>query len=149
MKSKLLLIILISVSGIVAGMGSFTFIYGKGYAYLSDDPKACLNCHIMRDQYESWNRSSHHHVTTCYSCHAPENIYLKYFNKADNGFVHALKFTTGQFKDPLRIRGHNFRITMQSCMKCHSGVMGSTMHAEALGDGASCTNCHRDVGHSH
>lgn len=141
--------ILACLLGLVTGIGSFTFFYGKGYSYLSDDPRACVNCHIMRDQYESWSKSSHHHVATCNSCHTPENIYLKYFNKAENGFMHSLKFTTGQFKDPIRIRKHNFDITMKSCFKCHSGLMNSTLHTEAIEGGASCVRCHREVGHTH
>lgn len=144
-----LLVILASLLGLVIGVGSYTFIYGKGYSYLSDDPKACVNCHIMRDQYESWSRSSHHHVATCNSCHTPENIYMKYVNKMENGFWHSLKFTTGKFNDPIRIRQHNFDITMRSCLKCHSGLMGSTLHVDAIGEGRSCVHCHKNVGHTH
>ena len=31
---------------IPAGIGAFTFVYAKGYSYLSTDPRTCLNCHI-------------------------------------------------------------------------------------------------------
>ena len=31
--------------GIPAGIGGFTFVYAKGYSYLSTDPRTCLNCH--------------------------------------------------------------------------------------------------------
>lgn len=147
MKLGILLAVFIGLLGLVIGMGSFTFIYGRGYSYLSDDPKACVNCHIMRDQYDSWSKSSHHHVASCNSCHTPENIYLSYFVKAENGFMHSLKFTTGQFDDPIRIRKHNFNIAMRSCMKCHSGIMNSSLHAEAISGGNTCVHCHRDVGH--
>ena len=140
---------LIILLGFVLGMSSFTFIYGKGYSYFQDDPKACVNCHIMRDQYDSWNKSSHHNVTTCNSCHTPENFYFKYFNKFENGFMHSLKFTTGIYKDPLRIRQHNFNIAMASCFKCHSHLLDSLSHQESLKEGRACVGCHRDVGHSH
>lgn len=149
LKKVSLLVVLACLIGLVLGVGSYTFIYGKGYSYLSDDPKACVNCHIMRDQYESWSRSSHHNVATCNSCHTPENVYLKYFNKMENGFWHSLKFTTGDFKDPIRIRGHNFDISMNACFKCHSGLMNSTLHQEATDDGKSCVHCHKAVGHTH
>lgn len=145
----ILIIILASMAGLVLGLGTTTFIYGKGFSYFQDDPKACVNCHIMRDQYDSWRKSSHHHVATCNSCHTPENIYMKYINKADNGFWHALKFTTGNFNDPIRIRQHNFDIAMKSCFKCHSGLMESTLHSEAMSEGASCVRCHREAGHTH
>ncbi|MCM2351810.1 MAG: cytochrome c nitrite reductase small subunit [Bacteriovoracaceae bacterium] len=148
-KTSLLIILLLAICGFALGLGSVTFIYGKGYSYLLDDPKACVNCHVMRDQYDSWNKSSHHKVATCNSCHTPENIYFKYFNKMDNGFMHALKFTTGTFKDPIRIRQHNFNITMQACLKCHGDLMSSTLHQEPLREGRSCVACHREVGHTH
>lgn len=144
-----LLYFFVGMFGLVLGVSSYTFIYGKGYSYLSDDPKACVNCHIMRDQYEGWSRSSHHAVATCNSCHTPENIYFKYFNKMDNGFWHSLKFTTGQFKDPIQIREHNFNITMNACLKCHGQIFNSPSHQEPLGEGRSCVNCHRQAGHPH
>ena len=149
LKGATLIIIFVVLIGLVLGVGSYTFIYGKGYSYLSDDPKACMNCHIMRDQYESWSKSSHHHVATCNSCHTPQNFYVKYFNKMENGFWHSLKFTTGNFKDPIRIRKHNFDITMNACLKCHSGLMESSSHKDPLESGRSCVHCHKDVGHTH
>lgn len=148
-KGSLLIIGLLCLCGLAFGLGTFTFIYGKGYSYLQDNPQACVNCHVMRDQYDSWNKSSHHKVTTCNSCHAPENIYYKYINKMDNGFMHALKFTTGSYKEPIRIRQHNFNITMSACLKCHGELMSSAIHQEPLREGRSCVACHREVGHSH
>ncbi len=144
-----ILAILCSAFGLFIGLGSFTFIYGKGYSYLKDDPKACVNCHIMKDQYDSWSKSSHHAVATCNSCHTPENIYYKYFNKAENGFNHGWKFTTGKYKDPIRIRPHNFDIAVKSCLKCHGQLMNAGTHETQLLEGRSCVQCHRDVGHSH
>lgn len=146
---RLLIASLLAVGGIAIGLGLYTFIYAKGYSYFSNDPKACVNCHIMRDQYNSWSRGSHKQVTTCNSCHLPENIYYKYFNKAENGFMHSLKFTTGIYKDPLRIREHNFNITMRACLKCHGNLMSSTLHQAPMADNISCVNCHKDVGHQH
>jgi hypothetical protein len=28
---------------------TYTFVYAKGYSYLTNDPGACANCHIMAD----------------------------------------------------------------------------------------------------
>ena len=148
-KIPLILIFAAILIGLTIGFGSYTFIYAKGYAYFSDDPKACMNCHLMRDQYESWNRSSHHAVATCNSCHTPKNFVMKYVNKADNGFWHSLKFTTGNYKDPLQIRAHNFNITMKACMNCHFNLMNTTIHQQGITEGRSCVSCHRSVGHAH
>ena len=35
------------VIGIAIGLGSYTFVYARGYSYLTNDPAACANCHIM------------------------------------------------------------------------------------------------------
>ena len=42
--------------GALIGVGGFTFAYARGTSYLTNDPKACLNCHVMREQYEGWTR---------------------------------------------------------------------------------------------
>ena len=33
------------LAGVAAGVGGFTFVYARGYSYLTNDPKACVNCH--------------------------------------------------------------------------------------------------------
>ncbi|MFW5942556.1 MAG: cytochrome c nitrite reductase small subunit, partial [Chloroflexota bacterium] len=47
------------VAGGAVGLGGFTFIYAEGASYLSDDPNACVNCHVMRDVHDAWNHGSH------------------------------------------------------------------------------------------
>ena len=39
--------------GMLGGVGGFTFIYADGLSYMGSDPKTCVNCHIMRLQYDS------------------------------------------------------------------------------------------------
>ena len=41
--------ILGSLFGILTAVGGYTFIYAKGYAYLTNDPAACANCHVMEN----------------------------------------------------------------------------------------------------
>ena len=57
--------------GVTAGIGGFTFIYAKGYAYLTNGPAACANCHVMREQFDGWVKSSHCSVAGCNDCHTP------------------------------------------------------------------------------
>ena len=64
--------------GFVLGMGAFTFNYAEGTSYLSNDPAACVNCHIMRDQYDGWRKSTHHAAATCNDCHVPHDLVGKY-----------------------------------------------------------------------
>jgi formate-dependent nitrite reductase cytochrome c552 subunit len=50
--------------GMVLGIGGYTFVYARGGSYLTNDPQACANCHVMREQFEDWQWSSHRAVTT-------------------------------------------------------------------------------------
>ena len=66
MQRSLALIIVVAVLlGVVIGLGTYTFIYAKGYSYLTNNPAACANCHVMQAQYEAWLKSSHHSAATC------------------------------------------------------------------------------------
>jgi hypothetical protein len=38
----------------VLGLGTYTFTYARGWAYLTDDAGACANCHVMHEQYDGW-----------------------------------------------------------------------------------------------
>jgi cytochrome c nitrite reductase small subunit len=86
------------LAGAFVGLGGYTFVYAKGGAYLTNDPSACANCHVMREQFEGWQRGSHHAVATCNDCHAPHSIIPKLAIKALNGFNHSWAFTTGRFR---------------------------------------------------
>jgi len=134
--------------GVLAGVGSFTFGYGKGASYLSNNPETCVNCHVMQGHMDSWVNSSHHHVAVCNDCHLPHDFVGKWVTKADNGFFHSLAFTLGGYKDPIRIKPRNRRVTQQACIDCHQ----STVHLQVTGqvgtEMQACVHCHADVGHA-
>ena len=102
--SRLPLLFLSIGIGILFGLGGYTFYYAEGASYLSNDPKACVNCHIMRDQYDGWQKSSHHQVATCNDCHTPHALIPKYASKMENGFWHSYGFTFQNFPEPIRIK---------------------------------------------
>jgi cytochrome c nitrite reductase small subunit len=141
--------------GAALGIGSYTFVYAKGASYLSDDPSACANCHIMGEHFDAWNKSSHRNVATCNDCHTPAGTLAKYANKAENGFWHSFGFTTGNFPEPLQITPGNSRVTEQSCRKCHESItlaiegFSHDSRAARPGEGneQSCVQCHANVGH--
>jgi len=133
--------------GVFVGLGFFTFDYGEGASYLSDDPKACANCHIMDDHYEAWLKSSHKDVATCNDCHVPHNFVGKWITKADNGFFHSLAFTTGNFPEPLKIKPRNARVTQNTCLYCHGDFVHNMKPMKQDQDMLSCVKCHSDVGH--
>jgi len=134
------------LAGGIVGLGGFTFIYGQGFSYLSDDPKACANCHIMQSVYDRWNHGTHKAVATCNDCHTPELLYGKYIVKAINGWNHSVAFTTGNFPEPLRITGFNKKVTQLQCLKCHSALVSSVMRFHGKEE-MNCLTCHSGVGH--
>jgi cytochrome c nitrite reductase small subunit len=105
--------------GIGGGIGLFTFHYAEGLSYFSNDPRECINCHIMNDQYDSWLKSPHHVYATCNDCHTPHALLPKLVTKADNGWNHSKKFTLGTWGDPIRIREVNRQRLQSNCIRCH------------------------------
>src|SRR4051794_142492 len=77
------------LAGVIVGLGGYTFHYAAGTSYFSNDPTTCVNCHIMREQYDGWQKASHHAVATCNDCHTPHTFIPKYMVKAENGFWHS------------------------------------------------------------
>ncbi len=142
--------------GVLGGLGAFTFGYGDGAAYLTKDPAACANCHIMQSHFDSWTKSSHKNVATCNDCHLPHNFVGKWTTKADNGFFHSLAFTTNDFHEPIQIKARNRRVTQHACLFCHGEFvdhMKPSGPALDFGGGhedqmLSCIHCHSDVGHA-
>ena len=143
------ILLVAALVGLLIGIGSFTFVYAKGYSYLTNDPRACANCHVMQDHFDAWTRSSHRSVAVCNDCHTPPGLVPKYMTKARNGFWHSFYFTTGHYPDPLRITPRNHRVTEQACRKCHADmtVAIDPAHAESGVGGIQCTSCHNEVGH--
>ena len=134
--------------GILGGVGAFTFGYGQGASYLSNDPAACANCHVMQDHFDSWQKSSHQHVAVCNDCHLPPGGIGKWVTKADNGFFHSLAFTLDNFHEPIQIKPRNRRVTQRACLDCHAEFVHPLLPAETGGDMLFCIHCHTDVGHA-
>ena len=140
-------IILGAAIGLAAGIGGYTFIYAKGGSYMTNDPGACANCHIMQEYYDGWLKSSHRSVAVCNDCHTPAGFVGKYAAKASNGFWHSFAFTTGRFPEPLRIKSHNREITEQACRKCHLEITEAIEGPHEDTPELSCVRCHSSVGH--
>ncbi len=140
--------ILAVLLGLLIGMGAFTFRYAEGLSYFSTDPKACMNCHIMTPQYESWQKSSHHAVAGCVDCHLPHTFIAKYIAKAENGYHHSKAFTTQDFQEPIMIKEKNSRILQRNCVSCHDDMVHEMFKRNMNDpDAVSCIHCHASVGH--
>lgn len=133
--------------GVCLGEASYTFHYAEGLSYFSPDPKACVNCHIMRPQYDGWQKASHHSVATCVDCHLPHTFAAKYVAKAENGFWHSKGFTLQDFHEPIVIGSKNRRILQHNCLHCHEGMVHDILTAQPSEETVDCIHCHRTVGH--
>jgi len=132
--------------GLLMGVGGYTFIYARGASYMTDDPAACANCHVMNEQYTGWINGSHRAVAVCNDCHTPAGAVGKYTTKAINGFNHSLAMTTGRFPDQILINSRNHQITESACRRCHADVVHA-IEAPGGQTGTSCIRCHASVGH--
>jgi cytochrome c nitrite reductase small subunit len=157
-RTILLLGVLVMVLlGMFAGSGAFTFVSAHGDSYLSNDPAVCVNCHVMREQYDGWLHGSHHAVATCNDCHLPhDNVIHKLFVKASNGYHHSKAFTLMNFDDPIHIKAGNARVLEANCIHCHEGMVDEITAHGTLGmptdpgqkaDLYGCVRCHPGVGH--
>lgn len=142
---KAILAILI---GLLAGIGGYTLYYAKGLSYLSNDPRACVNCHIMREQYDGWQKASHHAHATCNDCHVPHDPVGKWLTKASNGYHHSEGFTLQNFHEPIQIKAASSKVLQDNCIYCHKDfVREITAHRVAGEDSFNCVRCHDNVGH--
>ncbi len=148
-KLSRLLMVAGCVGGILFGMGAFTFHTAKGTSYMSNDPKTCVNCHVMREQYESWEKSSHHDIATCNDCHVPHAFVGKWLAKAEHGWNHSKAFTTGDYHDPIQVKPKSFRDLLENCQRCHDDIASEiSAHQSKPGqEPLNCIRCHSNVGH--
>ncbi|AKU92074.1 cytochrome c nitrite reductase small subunit [Vulgatibacter incomptus] len=134
-------------AGTAVGVGGYAFVYARGYSYLQNDPAACANCHVMQAHFDGWTKGSHRSAAGCNDCHAPPGTIDKYLVKAENGFWHSLKFTTGDFHEPIRIRQKNHDVTEQACRGCHREIVDAIDGTHGAAEPNSCVRCHDSVGH--
>lgn len=141
-------LVLFVMVGILGGVGMYTFFYAKGLSYLSNDPKACVNCHIMREQYDGWQKGSHHSFATCNDCHVPHDFFGKWFTKASNGYHHSEGFTLLNFHEPIQIKPASSAVLNANCIYCHKDfVREITAHKVPKDQTLQCVHCHDNVGH--
>ena len=134
--------------GVPFGLGLFTFGYGEGLSYFSHDPKACVNCHIMQPQFDSWQKAPHHGVAACVDCHLPVEMIPKLIAKSDNGYRHSKGFTFEDFHEPIMINQRNSEILQENCLRCHGDFVHEVVGSNrSIKDGIKCVHCHWAVGH--
>jgi cytochrome c nitrite reductase small subunit len=141
-------LVLCLLAGVLLGSGAYTVNYAEGLSYLSTNPASCVNCHIMREQFDGWQHASHHAVATCSDCHVPHEVMAKYLVKAENGFWHSKGFTLQDFPEPIRLRPVSLKILEINCVHCHHDLVNDILGHDTTGKQTpSCVHCHASVGH--
>ncbi|RZT93197.1 cytochrome c nitrite reductase small subunit [Ancylomarina subtilis] len=142
------------VLGAFVGLGVHVLYLSKALSYLSDDPKTCVNCHVMAPQYATYQHSSHREVATCNDCHVPHNnVFNKYFFKAKDGLRHATIFATRTEPEVIFILEEGRQVVHNNCIRCHSQTLTDPKLAAKVPNHAHntqdrvCWECHREVPH--
>lgn len=149
---------LAALSGVFFGAVGYTAHYAKATSYLSDDPAACVNCHIMNEQYAGWAHGPHARRATCNDCHVPQDsVVSKYLVKAEHGYRHSKGFTFNDFHEPIRITEGSLGVVNSNCVRCHEGMTHEVRFAggdstaelgsEPFRPLAGCVHCHSGVAH--
>lgn len=140
--------------GIMAGTSCYLFYVSKAWSYASDDPKTCMNCHIMAPQYATWQHSSHREKATCNDCHVPhDNVFNKYYFKAKDGMRHATMFTLRAEPQVIRIHEEGQNVVQNNCIRCHSNLLtdskllAKTNQYHHFRKDRKCWECHRETPH--
>jgi len=140
--------------GALAGLGAVVAYISNAVSYLSNDPQACMNCHIMAPQYATWQRGSHGRVATCNDCPVPhDNVFRTYSFKARDGMRHAFMFTFRMEPQVIRVHEAGMSVIQENCIRCHTKQIGMTKiqfvsyDMAAHGEGRLCWDCHRETPH--
>ena len=116
--------------------------YIKGYVL--DNPQSCTICHIMKEHFDSWEKSTHRKVTTCNDCHIPQ-WRNKYKEEIKIGYRHTINFLLNKYEEPVKITDENFLIVQENCYKCHNySVYLQGFRIVHHNNMARCESCHKD-----
>lgn len=141
------------ILGILLGLGVYILIVSNSLSYLSDNPKTCINCHIMKPQLATWQHSSHRETAVCNDCHVPHNNILnKYYFKTKDGLRHATIFTLKREPQVIFIKEDGKEVVQENCIRCHSRenevVSTRIKYTDWLSNnGKLCWECHMEVPH--
>jgi cytochrome c nitrite reductase small subunit len=138
----------------IVGLAVFLIYESKAPSYLSDNPKTCVNCHIMAPQYATYAHSSHREWANCNDCHVPHNnVINKYYFKAKDGIRHASMFTLRKEPQVIFIHEAGQEVVQDNCIRCHSYLLDDPkllLRTDVYQHERSerpCWECHREVPH--
>ena len=156
-NSKFLKYAALCVFVIALGFLAYMVHISKALSYLSSDPKACINCHVMNTQYATWQHSSHAQTAGCVDCHLPrDSMVNKYIAKAKDGYNHTVAFTFNTYKNAIKISDDGAKRVQENCISCHASLNAQVISNSDLNHkyddpsvatGRRCWECHKDVPH--
>jgi cytochrome c nitrite reductase small subunit len=133
------------------GIFGYTVYVSNAVSYLSDEPETCVNCHVMRSEFATWQHSSHREVATCNDCHVPHNnVFNTYYFKAKDGLRHATIFTLRMEPQVIKMHEAGQAVVQENCKGCHQkvnqdvGVRFITLEDKLHDNGKLCWDCHRE-----
>ena len=132
-----------SLAGICCGLALWVTVISEAASYLSDSPQTCVNCHVMRSAYASWEHSSHREVATCNDCHVPHgNFFKSWAFKARDGLWHATVFTFRWEPQVIQLSLRAIPVVQENCRRCHEAQISETHLAYRDDYGTRCWDCH-------
>ncbi len=146
--------IAIVILGSLVGLSLFLAKESEIVSYMTDDPKACVNCHVMTSEYNSWMHSSHRENASCNDCHVPhDNIFNTYYFKAKDGLYHASVFTARKEPEVIFMQEASAEVVQANCIRCHMQQVTDVKYSSWIEKhqvnrtDRTCWSCHREVPH--
>jgi len=135
--------------GVFSGIGILVLYAANAFSYVSDNPRVCINCHIMVPQYDSWLHSAHAKAATCNDCHVPQdNFFRQYAFKARDGMRHAAIFTLRREPQAIIMHQAGRDVVQQNCVRCHNTLLSQIpAHSQEQLQQRRCWECHRSTPH--
>lgn len=149
-------VVFVALIGIIVGLGGLFMYLLRMHTYIiGDDPKACINCHIMSPYYATWSHSSHARDATCNDCHVPnDNIASHYLFKGKDGMKHVAYFVAHSERQVIMAEDASAEVIMDNCIRCHKQLNTEFVKTGRIdymmakrGEGKACWDCHRNVPH--
>lgn len=148
----------ISIGSVITALGLFAYVVNASnmISYLSEDPKVCINCHVMNTQYATWQHSAHREKATCVECHLSRDSFVdKMIAKSRDGFNHSVAMAFRTYENNIRITDNAAKRIQANCISCHKGIVSQMADNGKLYQNKGgntqidrkCWDCHRRTPH--
>jgi cytochrome c nitrite reductase small subunit len=148
----------IAIGSVITVIGLFGYVVNASnmVSYFSEDPKVCINCHVMNTQYATWQHSSHRERATCVQCHLPQDSLVdKMIAKSRDGFNHSIAMTFRTYDNSIRVSDNAAKRIQNNCISCHGELVSQMVESTKSYQKNSgepqvdrnCWDCHRVTPH--